>query len=166
MNFLKFWPLTQVKHMKVNFEFEDSIGGITKELADMELTLEKEENSTLKEMGKVVMKNVVKHMKRSNVEAEAVKIPPKNYDGSTPYKHMKDDVKVAVKTAKAGHKYVVIQGGRLTGYKWKFINDGTTKNGRIHTRATHFVDSAMEDSNCDIARIINELSRKVVRNDG
>ncbi|WP_312373010.1 HK97-gp10 family putative phage morphogenesis protein [Lachnoclostridium sp.] len=132
------------------FEISDLIGMIPDSIAD-------NEEESLVEMAVVVKNNVENRLDRSKLDDTA-----KNYDGSKPYKHMKDDVKYTVKRDKSGGLYAKIQGGKNTGYKWRFLNDGTVRNGKIHTRATHFIDHALSDSSHDVDNIINRTINKSI----
>lgn len=130
------------------FEISEMIGKIPNNIAI-------NEEDALDKMAVVVKRNVESRLNRSSLDDDA-----KNYDGSKPYKHMKDDVKYSVSRDRSDGLYAKIQGGKKTGYKWKFLNDGTVKNGKIHTRATHFMDFALKDSEHDIEIIINNTINK------
>lgn len=67
---------------------------------------------------------------------------------------MADDVKVSVRTDKYGEKYAKVMGGSKTGTLWHIVNDGN-----LHSRATHFMDSAMKELDGDIDDIWKEAER-------
>lgn len=148
--------------MKANIDYVNECFEITQMIGKIEKDIQKEEKEALRKMAKVVKKNIENRLSRSDIEEKAKKIQPKNYDGSRPYKHMKSDVKYSVSKDKSGEIYAKIQGGKYTGYKWHFLNDGTVKNGRIHTRATHFIDNGLEDSKTEIDQIIDQLLKGVL----
>ena len=108
--------------MKVKFEYSEELAAINEKLLDMPKQLEESEDKVLRKAGNAVKKNVVRFLHDSDVETRAKMIPPSNYDGSRPYIHMKDDVRVKLKTDKNGIRYVSIRGGKFTGYKWHFID--------------------------------------------
>ncbi|WP_312372044.1 hypothetical protein [Lachnoclostridium sp.] len=132
------------------FEISELIGKIPDSIAV-------NEEEALIEMAVVVKRNVESRLNRSSLDDSA-----KNYDGSKPYKHMKDDVKFTVSRDRNGGLYAKIQGGKNTGYKWKFLNDGTVRNGMIHTRATHFIDHSLSDSEHDIGSIVDRTISKSI----
>ena len=82
----------------------------------------------------------------------------KRYDGSTPYVHMKNDVKASVKDDNQGTVYAVIKGGKYTGYKWHLLN-----NGAVNTRATHFVDNALKQAESEFEAMVDSMIREAVR---
>ena len=71
-----------------------------------------------KKSANIIKKNVEINLPRSDAGATST-----NYDG-TPYVHMRDDVKTTVKDDKAGTAYVIIRGGKYTGYKWHMLENG------------------------------------------
>ena len=142
--------------MRVEFNFEDVLNSISEEINSMQTTIEQAEDKTLKAIGNLISQNTKKQLRRSDVEEKAKQIQPKNYDGTQPYVHMKDDVKVYVKKGRNGNKYVMICGGKKTKFKWRFLNDGTK-----HVRATHFCENALRDSNAGIQQAIDNLTRRV-----
>lgn len=121
--------------------------------------MEREEKKALKQIGKVIEKNV----KSELLIVESTETGNwTNYDGSRPYKHMIDDVKVTTKSDKMGISRVIVCGGRLTSFKWHIVNDGSydSKTGR-KIPATHFIEKAIKKSESDIESILDELLGKV-----
>jgi hypothetical protein len=112
-----------------------------------------------KEAMKGIQKIIVDKLKNTMPESDGQNT---NYDGSKPYVHMKKDIKATVKS-KDGVAYVLIRGGKLTGYKWHLVNDGTRdSNGRVKTAATHFIDIALKQSESAIDALIDDLIGGVV----
>ncbi len=138
-------------------EDDDAFQDINRMLLNIPASIQEEERRLLRNAGKVLKKNVRSTMRRSNVEDAAVKIPPKNYDGSRPYVHMQDDISYKVKKSKAtGGLYVSVGGGKMTGYKWHLVNDGT-----IDTNPTHFIEQAEARSEAEIEQLIDDMVRSV-----
>jgi HK97 gp10 family phage protein len=81
-----------------------------------------------------------------------------NYDGSLPYVHLVDDVKTSIKDDKAGNVYAMIRGGKFTGYKWHMLENGTTT-----TKATHFIEKALKQTESEINSYIDEAIGRVAQ---
>lgn len=121
--------------------------------------MEKEQKKPLQRIGKVIEKNV----KSELLIVESTDTGNwTNYEGSRPYKHMGDDVKVRTKSDSMGNSYVIVSGGKLTAFKWHIVNDGSydSKTGR-RIPATHFVEKAIKKSETDINRIVDGLLARV-----
>ena len=74
------------------------------------------------------------------------------------YKHIKDDIKMSrLKDDKMGTKYREIYGGKKTGYKWKYLEHGTTKMDAIP-----FMQPSLEDTELERQRIAEEELRKLI----
>lgn len=152
--------------MKVTFEYEKQIQEITDSINRMPNLVQKEETSMLRKIGKAVQKYVVLNLRLYRMP-EAKTRKRKNYDKSMPYIQMDEDVEVKADKTKEGDLYVSIKGGKYTGYKWHFLNDGTrNEDGSIHTAATHFMDRALKQAANEIEKIIDSTMRKVAEDDG
>ena len=148
--------------MKTELYYEKTLVDISNALQRLPYGVENNEKEFLQRVGKTVKDNIKKFMVVSNVEEEAKKIQPSNYDGSRPYIHMKDDIGYSVKKDKQGRQYVTVKGGKFTGYKWHMVNDGThNKDGSVHTKPTHFIDNGMNLAESDIEAEIDRLMEKV-----
>lgn len=143
--------------MNVKLEASDILASISDELKKIPDGFEKEERSALTKIGKVLKSAIEAELDVSDNTGNWT-----NYDGSRPYKHMRDDVKVTTKKDKSGSSYVVVSGGKLTAYKWHLVNDGTfdAKTGR-RIPATRFIDNAMRKNEHKINDIVDELLVKV-----
>lgn len=143
--------------MNVNLNANEILSSIAEELKKLPEGFEKEERSTLTKIGKVIQNSVEAEL---DVSTETMNWT--NYDGSKPYKHMRDDVKVTTKKDKLGNSYVIVGGGKLTSYKWHIVNDGSydANTGR-RIPATHFIDFAIKKSEPQINKIINDMLWKV-----
>ena len=143
--------------MDIKFEYEKTMDDIEAMLKKIPESLQDGERKLLRDMGKSVKKNVESNLSYSDVEEKAKKIKPSNYDGSIPYVHMKDEVESSVRKTKDGDLYVVVRGGKMTGYKWHFLNDGT-----VNMAGTNFIEKAMIDSETEINRLIDEMIQKAL----
>lgn len=141
--------------MKINFD--DGNWGIEVQdmLKNMKNMCVKEERSFLKQLGEIVSKAVRKNMTwRSGIK-------------KSDYTHMQDDVEYVVRKDKNGKLYVRIQGGKTTGYKWRFLNDGAiSKEGAVLVQATHFLEKSINESQSEVDAEANKLIEKVVNSDG
>ena len=69
--------------------------------------------------------------------------------------HMADDVVIKTGKDKYGYKYAKVGGGKHTGTLWHIINDGTYR-----TKATHFMDRTISETEGEIQSIIDEELRR------
>lgn len=144
--------------MKIDLT-ENFIYEIEEMLTKMQEIAKKEERAFLKQSAEIVKLKVTNHLPRSNDE------DLKNYDKTKPRVHMKDDIKVSVRKDKDGNLYAKIQGGKYTGYKWRFLNDGTIDNrGNIHNIASHFIEKSLEESKNEINAELDKLAERIVNN--
>lgn len=137
--------------MYFEFDFDGVIDSIRHDLAQMEdnLTSKSKTDKFLRECGKVVKTAVENNLNRSEID----------------HVHMKDDVKSVLKTDEFGERYVQIGGGKQTAHKWHMLENGTLNHdGTVHTKATHFVEKSLEDSEEEINKIADSYIRKGVQN--
>lgn len=140
--------------MKVNFDYKDTVYSIEEQLTRIPESMEKERMQILKKSAKLLKKTIEKSF--SSMESD-VPSTTANYDGSTPYVHLKDEVKTSIKDDKIGNIYAVIKGGKFTGYKWHMLENGTS-----NTDATHFIEKALKETADEIDSYIDEAIRKMV----
>lgn len=77
------------------------------------------------------------------------------------YKHIKDDIKIsALKNDNEGTKYREIYGGKKTGYKWKFLEFGTTR-----MEARPFMQPSIDETANERELIAYEELKKVIESD-
>ncbi len=143
--------------MNVKMDDDGAFRWINQMLVNIPASIRERERLLLRNAGKILKNNVKAVMRRSDVEEAAVKVEPKNYDGSRPYVHMQDEVSYKVKKSKTGALYVSVRGGKMTGYKWHLVNDGT-----INTNPTHFIETAESRSGEEIERAIDEMIRRAL----
>jgi HK97 gp10 family phage protein len=139
--------------MNIEFDYENALFSIQEEIGRIPAEIKSESKKIIKETANIVKKNVIKNLTALG-KSDAVS----NYDGSTPYVHMKDDVKTIVRDDKQGAVYAIIKGGKYTGYKWHLVNNGTVKS-----RATHFVDNALKQSEGEFEAMIDNMLKEVTR---
>ena len=148
--------------ININMDFENGVATIDHMINNLPRELQTQERKCLNKIGAVIKKNVKKHLSKSNIEARLDE-EPKNYDGSRPYVHMKDDVKSSVRKNKMGDLYVSVRGGKLTGFKWHMLNNGhLSKDGKTFVPGTKFIDHAIQDSEGEVGTLIDEMLRQVV----
>lgn len=129
--------------MSVNLEFDFS-------------NVEEELNKMVKDIGEaedtIILKSSQLTRDRMQQRVRVSKI-------STPgYKHIKDDIKIsALKDDKEGTRYREIRGSKKTGYKWKFLEFGTTK-----MKAIPFMQPSVDETEIERKNITDEELRKVI----
>lgn len=143
-------------------DFKEQIESIDEMLRSLPKSMESEEKKFLSKTGSAIKSNVVRYLHRSGIESR-LDIDPKNYDGSRPYVHIKDDVRFTVKRNKQGNLYVSVKGGKYTGYKWGFLNDGhIARDGKTFVPGTKFMERALQVSQGDISTALHDIMKKVV----
>lgn len=141
--------------MKVSMEDGGTFSAILKEIGQIPQVAEGQAKNTINRCKDVIVKRVRDNLPRSDADGS-------NYDGSNPYIHMRDDIKGKVKVSKEGTVSLTVMGGKKTAYKWHMVNDGTREpNGAVKTRATHFIDKAVVQSEAEIERLIDDLVAEV-----
>lgn len=144
-------------------DFKEQIESIDEMIRSLPKSMESEERKFLSKTGSAIKSNVVRYLHRSGIESR-LDIDPKNYDGSRPYVHIKDDVRFTVKRNKQGDLYVSVKGGKYTGYKWGFLNDGhIARDGKTFVPGTKFMERALQLSQGDINTTLNDIMKKVVQ---
>ena len=138
--------------MKVNLEHKDFTQILVNELGDMRADIRPQMKSALSKSVKLIKKNVKANLPKSDLNA-----PAKNYDG-TPYIHMRDDIITIVKDDKDGSVFGMVGGGKHTGYKWHMLENGTSD-----TKAIHFIDKAMKQSDAELDAYIDEAIGRAVQ---
>lgn len=103
--------------------------------------------------------------KAADIVASAVKdnltrrhYGPKDKRSSPEYVHMKDDIHIsALKEDEDGDKVREIYGGKKTGYKWRFLNDGTSK-----MQGTQFADRSVLETEQQVQDTIEKEVEKAI----
>lgn len=140
--------------LNIGIEIKNYIASASNEIISKEPEM-------LKKSAEIIKKNVVKNLPRS----EPMELRS-NYDGSRPYIHMQDDVRVSMHKSKYGNNYAKISGGKFTGYKWHMLNDGTIdQRGKIHTKATHFVETSTRESEQEMDTAVEKVIERAFHND-
>lgn len=142
--------------MKTTFDYEEAIWTIEEEIAKIPRTLRSNSKQFMNQAAKIVQKNVETELASRKSELDSGNA---NYDGTTPYIHMKDDVKTSVTDDKEGTVFAIIRGGKYTGYKWHLVNNGT-----VSSKATHFIDNALKRSEAEIDEMAEKLINEAVQN--
>lgn len=141
--------------MKINLD-DNHLGlDVAEMLNAMKSVCEKEEKLFLNRIGEIIKKHVRNNMTwRSGIK-------------KADYVHMQDDIKHVVKKDKNGKMYVRVQGGKKTGYKWRFLNDGAIdKKGNVLVQATHFLEKSVKGSQSEVDTEANKLVERIVNADG
>lgn len=140
--------------MKVEFN-DEGFKEISQLINDLPKELEDKQKTVCTKIGKIIVDNVKKALPRSDTRKKHAA------DGTSTYKHMRDDVKMTVKQ-RSGFSSITVGGGKLTAYKWHLLDDGTmTHDGRPHTKAIHFTSTAMKTSKAEIDLLIDNMIAEV-----
>lgn len=141
--------------MKINLDDANISTDTNEMLKAMKNICEKEERAFLKTVGEIISRAVRKNMTwRSGIK-------------KADYTHMQDDIQAVVKKDRKGRLYVRVQGGKKTGHKWRFLNDGAiNKEGTVLVQATHFIEKSINDSQQEVDVESDKLIERIVNTDG
>ena len=131
-----------MSEVTIECDFSGLIANIERMGKDIENVAGK---ATLK-AARVVAEKAKENLKRSNL---------KKYPEG--YMHMQDDVKISSLTDEDGDKIRKIGGGRKTGYKWRFLEEGTSKMS-----GTQFASRTKLETEREVESIIINEIRKVL----
>ena len=134
----------------IDFRFQEMLNGISEELKQMDRAIGESRKPLLKSIGQKVKKAVQTQANRAEYDYNR-----HNYDGSEPYKHVKDDIAVTVTDSG-----VTVRGGKKTGYKWHILNDGHLDGSRF-VAGSHFVDNAISQATPEIDQLVDETVRRL-----
>lgn len=132
--------------MKAHFEYDNMLKEIGLDLSKMKNTIVRDEKKVLRVIGNIVKQNVISSIDSSDVA----------------HKHMRDDVVIKIGTNKIGNQYVSVKGGKDTGYKWAWVNDGHLAKDNTTVAGTHFVDLAERKSDPEISSTLDKFVREVI----
>ncbi len=98
-------------------------------------------------------------LKAAKHVSEKVKInlPRSSRSNKQGYVHMQDDIKISSKMDEDGDRVRKISGGKKTSYKWRFLEEGTSK-----MPGTQFATRTAIETQTDVRNIIIEEVRKVL----
>lgn len=120
----------------------------------------KMDDKTLKQ----VLRKVGQAMKKKVLQYAPGKTQNPSYAdfNQSEYKHIREDITYKVRKSSTGQLYVSVKGGKTTGYKWHWLNEGhIAQNGRF-VPGTHFVDKAEASSADDINEAIDEFLEDIL----
>lgn len=146
--------------MKIEISYEEAMISISQRLAKIPDDVGRREDSLLRELGKALAERVEKELPISD-DTDG-KTTRKNYNGSTPYVHMKDDVRSSIAKGKDGTKAVVVRGGKNTGYKWHLVNDDHMDRSGKSVPGTAFIEKAIVGSEVTINKLIDDFLEEVL----
>lgn len=139
---------------KIDFKYQEMLKGISEEIKSLDKELGEAKRPLLKKIGYTIKEAV-----QNEIDIAEYNYNRFNYDGSEPYRHIKDDISVRVK-----ENAVIVHGGRNTAFKWHILNDGHLA-GNHFIFGSHFVDKAIKKSKPQIDRLIDtELWKEKGRN--
>lgn len=138
--------------MKASINYQESIKDISTLITKMHDAPAKEERAALRRIGDAVKHNVEVTVRRSN------KVYTK-----PGYGHIADDVTYVIRKSKADRNlYVSISGGKNTGWKWHFVNNGHVATNGRYVAGSRFADIATVKSEAEISKIVDDMCNKIV----
>lgn len=152
--------------MRASLEYQNAIQGLKQEVLTLRVLIDDEMEQAFFDVGAILKLQVENALPRSEKEVDVRKSTRKKHI------HLKDDVKYwAGKSKKTGNRYVSVYGGKDTGYKWGWVNDGHVfKKSRKQTTGDwisgiHFLEKAMARAQGMIESTIDEYLEEAVRKD-
>lgn len=149
--------------LKFEDDFEESWKDVTAYVASLQDKLEDEQvvKKCLKQIGKHIQKCVKQYAPRPT------KHPSYSDAGKENYKHIVDDISYTVRKSQMnGQYYVSVRGGKWTGYKWLWVNDGHFSQKGNWVKGTHFVDKAEAAADNGINEIVDEYLKEALEDNG
>ncbi len=142
--------------MNVIFDYEEVMFNIKEEIGRIPTEVKKQSKTIMNKTAKIIKANVIAELAKHRTDSNR----KSNYDGTTPYIHMANDIKTSVKD-NDGEVVAIVRGGKYTGYKWHLVNNGT-----VDSKATHFIDNALKASENEFNDLIDKMVTKVVQDGG
>lgn len=123
------------------------------------ITDEKTTKDCLKDIGKHIKENVKRYAPKRSEH------PSYSDFKKSEYKHIVDDIKAVVRKSRTtGQYYVSVRGGKTTGYKWLWINNGHVATNGDFIQGTRFVDKAEEASQDGVNQIVDRYIKGALDN--
>lgn len=152
--------------MRASLEYQKAIAGLKQEVLTLTTLVDEEMEQAFFDIGAILKLQVENELPRSDKQVDVRKSTRKKHV------HMKDDVKYWVgKSKRTGNRYVSVYGGKDTGYKWGWVNDGHVfKKNRKQTTGDwipgiKFLEKALARAEGMIDSTINEYLEEAVRKD-
>lgn len=149
--------------MKATIEYQNAIQGMRQEVLALRVLVDEDMEQAFFDIGAILKLQVENALPRSDKSVDVRKSTRKKHV------HLQDDVKYWVgKSKKTGNRYVSVYGGKDTGYKWGWVNDGHVfKRSRKDTSGKfipgiHFLEKALARAESMIEDVIDEALEKVV----
>lgn len=136
-------------NVKMDWDFSD----ITNKFDNMGKDLTALEKIVTSKVAKVIKLAIQNNLLRSSKDKN-------QYDRNVDYKHMKDDIKISsLKEDKESLDSIrEIKGGKQTHFKWKWLENGTSK-----MKPNHFLTKSMNQTKDEVKSIFNEAIKKALR---
>ena len=152
--------------MKATLEYQKAIQDIKQEVLTLTVLVDDEMEQAFFDIGAILKLQVENSLPRSDKSVDVRKSTRKKHI------HLKDDVKYWVgKSKRTGNRYVSVYGGKDTGYKWGWVNDGHVfKRSRKQTSGQfvpgiHFLEKALSRAEGMIDSTIDEYLEEAVKKD-
>ena len=147
--------------MKATLEYQNAIAGLKQEVLTLTTLVDEDMEQAFFDIGAILKLQVENALPRSDKEVDVRKSTRKKHV------HMKDDVKYWVgKSKRTGNKYVSVFGGKDTGYKWGWVNDGFIHaKSEYHFPGIHFLEKALSRAEGMIESTIDDYLEDAVQKD-
>lgn len=147
--------------MKATLEYQNAIAGLKQEVLTLTTLVDEDMEQAFFDIGAILKLQVENALPRSDKEVDVRKSTRKKHI------HLKDDVKYWVgKSKRTGNRYVSVYGGKDTGYKWGWVNDGFIHaKSKNYVPGIHFLEKALSRAEGMIESTINDYLEDVVQKD-
>lgn len=147
--------------MKATLEYQNAIAGLKQEVLTLTTLVDEDMEQAFFDIGAILKLQVENALPRSDKEVDVRKSTRKKHI------HLKDDVKYWVgKSKRTGNKYVSVFGGKDTGYKWGWVNDGFIHaKSKNHVPGIHFLEKALSRAEGMIESTIDDYLEDAVQKD-
>lgn len=143
--------------IKASVEYTEAVNGLRADVRNLKVLVDEEMEQAFFDIGAILKLQVENALPRSEKTEDVRKGTRKTHV------HLKDDVKYWVGIAKSsGQRYVSVFGGKFTGYKWGWINDGHLDEDRNQIQGIHFLEKALGRAEGMIDETIDEYLQDAV----
>ena len=146
---------------QASVEFTEAVNGMRAEIRNLKVLVDEDMEQAFFDIGAILKLQTENALPRSEKEVDVRKSTRKKHH------HLKDDVKYWVGISKGtGQRYVSVFGGKDTGYKWGWINDGhiDKRNGNF-IPGIHFLEKALGRAEGMISETIDEYLEEAVKHE-
>jgi len=147
---------------KIEDDFQEQWEDIQHYIGSIQDKLEDDNavKACLREIGNCIKKAVKQYAPKRSQN------PSYSDSGKGNYKHIVDDITYNVKKSRSsGQYYVSVHGGKWTGYKWLWVNDGHVATNGTKVPGNHFIDKAEKASEKNVQDIVDKYIKSALEKD-